>query len=165
MQFVSVTSQVSFLSTSFHKKVKKYKEKPHLSKGKESTYLFGQSLIILLNENFVEEKDYKSMLWKISLVFLLVLCSAYTRHLCPCCDWTNEDSLAAAFRNSRQNRQNIQGGKTVCASFCASLIAGSRCTVALCNNRRTLQYLSHFVIKLSHFVITVALCNNTCRTL
>ena len=42
MQFVSVTSQVSFLSTSFHKKVKKYKEKPHLSKGKESTYLFGQ---------------------------------------------------------------------------------------------------------------------------
>ena len=77
MQFVSVTSQVSFLSTSFHKKVKKYKEKPHLSKGKESTYLFGQSLIILLNENFVEEKDYKSMLWKTSLVFLLVLCSAY----------------------------------------------------------------------------------------
>ena len=61
MQFVSVTSQVSFLSTSFHKKVKKYKEKPHLSKGKESTYLFGQSLIILLNENFIEEKDYKSM--------------------------------------------------------------------------------------------------------
>ena len=59
MQFVSVTSQVSFLSTSFHKKVKKYKEKPHLSKGKESTYLFGQSAIILLNENFIEEKDYK----------------------------------------------------------------------------------------------------------
>ena len=28
------------------------------------------------------------------------------------------------------------------------------CSVALCNNRRTLKYLSHFVIKkLSHFVI------------
>ena len=25
--------------------------------------------------------------------------------------------------------------------------------------------LSHFVMKLSHFVIPVALCNNTCRTL
>ena len=25
--------------------------------------------------------------------------------------------------------------------------------------------LSHFVIKLSHFVIPVAVCNNTCRTL
>ena len=33
------------------------------------------------------------------------------------------------------------------------------------NNRRPLYYLSHFVIKLSHFVIPVALCNNTCRTL
>ena len=29
------------------------------------------------------------------------------------------------------------------------------CSVALCNNRSTLQYLSHFVIKkLSYFVIT-----------
>ena len=42
---------------------------------------------------------------KISLVFVVVLCSAYTRHLCPCCVWTNEESLAAAFRNSRKNRQ------------------------------------------------------------
>ena len=40
------------------------------------------------------------------LVFVLVLCSANTRHLYLCCDWTNEESLAAAFRNSRQNRQN-----------------------------------------------------------
>ena len=72
MQFVSVTSQVS-LSTSFDKRVQnqKYKEKPHLSKGKESTYLFGQSLTILLNENFIEEKDYKSMQGKISLFLFL----------------------------------------------------------------------------------------------
>ena len=28
------------------------------------------------------------------------------RHLFPCYDWTSEQSLAAAFRNSRQNRQN-----------------------------------------------------------
>ena len=42
------------------------------------------------------------------------------------------------------------------------------CSSVLCRNRRTLQYLSHFVIKrLSHFIIikAVALCNNTCRTL
>ena len=81
MQFISVTSQVS-LSTSFHKRVKKYKEKPHLSKGKESTYLFGRSLIILLNENFIEEKDYKQMQGKISLLFCSCsLFSLYTSSL------------------------------------------------------------------------------------
>jgi len=30
----------------------------------------------------------------------------HRRHLYLCCDWANEESLAAAFRNSRQNRQN-----------------------------------------------------------
>ena len=85
MQFVSVTTQVS-LSTSFHKKgEKKSKEKLHLSR--ERTALTFS--IILLNENFIEEKDYKSMYGKKSLAFVLVLCSAYTRHLY---------SLAAAFQ-------------------------------------------------------------------
>ena len=39
------------------------------------------------------------------------------------------------------------------------------CSVALFNNRHTLQYLSHFVIKSSHFVIPLTLYNNTCHTL
>ena len=37
---------------------------------------------------------------------VLLLCSAFTRHLYLCYDWTNEESLEAAFRNSRQNGQN-----------------------------------------------------------
>ena len=71
-------------------------------KGKESTYLFGQSLIILLNENFIEEKDYKAMQGKISLV--LVLFSVQPKHTSSLSLLSL--NLAAAFRNSRQNRQN-----------------------------------------------------------
>ena len=40
----------------------------------------------------------------------------------------------------------------------------SRQPYALCNNRHTLEYLLHFVIKLSHFGIPPALCNYTSRT-
>ena len=37
----------------------------------------------------------------------------------------------------------------------------TRCTVAICNKRRMLLYLWHFIIKSSQFVITVAFCNKT----
>ena len=58
----------------------------------------------------------------------------------------------------------------VMAAFAAlgsglSLIFGWACSIALCNNHRTLYHLSRFVIKLSDFAILVVLCNNTCRTL
>ena len=78
------------------KRVKKYYKKrtPFIQiKGKESTYLFGQSLIISKMKTPQRKELQIDVGGKISLV--LVRCSA-----------TNEESLAAAFRNSRQNRQN-----------------------------------------------------------
>ena len=45
------------------------------------------------------------------------------------------------------------------------IVQNDVCTVAICNNHRTLLYLSRFVINPSHFVIPVAICNKPCRTL
>ena len=90
----------------WHLSTKEWKsiKRTHLSKGKDSTYLFSHlSLIIKMKSS--SKKGLQIDVGK-NKSLVLLLCSAFTRHLYLCCKWTNEESLEAAFRNSRQNREN-----------------------------------------------------------
>ena len=133
MQFLSKPHKHRHLCTKESKNIKR----THLTKGKDSTYLFSQSLIIKM-KIFIEEKDYKSTQRKIKDLFslLLFLFSVQRTHVI---------SIFVVTKKVWQPRSEIRA-KTVKTRLTGSSLSSSRPNAAILVPERSYPSRSIFQI-------------------